>query len=178
VGTAAVNYLRQLGQTLGVAIIGAVVNFSLFSNIVRRLPSGLMKQIAPENLKAATDPQILMNSTYRDTIIQKSQQLAVNNAVAHVPAGPLRDQIATTLAAQVMRQMQNYLNQVFEVLKPALAVALRDGFVTVLVFSMAAVLATFFLKDIAITDSDEDPVLLEPVAEGTRTSLESLQTVL
>jgi len=177
VGTGAVNYLRQLGQTLGVAIIGAVVNFSLSSNITKRLPSGLVKQIAPENLKAATDPQILMNPAYRDTIIQKSQRFAVNNAVAHVPAGPLHDQIVAALATQVMRQTQNHLNQVFEALKPALAVALRDGFVMVLVFSMAAILATFFLKDIPMTDSDEDPDMLEPVAEGARASLQSLQTV-
>jgi len=177
VGTGAVNYLRQLGQTLGVAIIGAVVNFSLSSNITKRLPSGLVKQIAPENLKAATDPQILMNPVYRDTIIQKSQWFAVNNAIAHVPAGPLHDQIATALVVQVMRQTQNHLNQVFEALKPALAVALRDGFVTVLVFSMAAILVTFFLKDISMTDFDEDPDMLEPVAEGVRASLQSLQTV-
>ncbi|HWS84764.1 MAG TPA: MFS transporter, partial [Ktedonobacteraceae bacterium] len=178
VGTGAVNYLRQLGQTLGVAIIGAVVNFSLSSDIIRRLPSALVKQIAPENLKAATDPQILMNPAYRDTIIQKSQRFAVNNAVAHVPAGPLHDQIATALATQVMRQTQSHLNQVFGALKPALAVALRDGFVTVLVFSMAGILATFFLKDISMTEHfDEDPDMLESVAESTQTSLESLQTV-
>ena len=70
IGTGTVNYLRQLGQTLGVAIIGAMVHFSLASNISRRLPSALVKQIRPADLKAATDPQILINPVYRDTIVQ------------------------------------------------------------------------------------------------------------
>ncbi len=177
IGTGTVNYLRQLGQTLGVAIIGAMVHFSLASNISRRLPSALVKQIRPADLKAATDPQILINPVYRDTIVQKSQHFAANNALAHVPASTRHDQIASVVAAHVMQQTQNHLNQVFAVLKPALALALRDGFIAVLVFSIGAMLATFFLKDISMSEADEDPDLLEPVAESTRTLLQSLQTV-
>jgi hypothetical protein len=66
---------------------------------------------------------------------------------------------------------------VFEALKPALALALRNGFIAVLVFSIGATLATFFLKDISMTEADEDPDLLEPVAESTKILLKSLQTV-
>jgi EmrB/QacA subfamily drug resistance transporter len=177
VGTGAVNYLRQLGQTLGVAIIGAMVHFSLASDISKRLPSALVKQIAPADLKAATDPQILINPVYRDTIVRKSQHFAANNALVHVPASPRYDQIASVVTAQAMQQTQNNLNQVFEALKPALAVALRDGFIAVLVFSIGAMLATFFLKDISMTEAETNPDLFEPVAENTRTLLQSLQTV-
>jgi len=178
VGTGAVNYLRQLGQTLGVAVIGAVVNFSLSNDVVRRLPSTLVKQIASADLKAATDPQILMNPAYRDTIVQKSQQFAVNNAVAHVPASPWYNHIVTVLAARTVQQTRDHLNQVFEALKPALAVALRNGFIAVLVFSVGAILAAFFLKDISMVQHfDEDPDMLEPVAEGVQAPLRSLQTV-
>ena len=177
VGTGAVNYLRQLGQTLGVAIIGAMVHFSLASDISRRLPSALVKQIAPADLKAATDPQILINPVYRDTIVRKSQHFAANNALAHVPASPRHDQIAGVVTVHAMQQTQNHLNQVFEALKPALALALRNGFIAVLVFSIGATLATFFLKDISMTEADEDPDLLEPVAESTKILLKSLQTV-
>ena len=145
---------------------------------IRRLPSTLVKQMASADLKAATDPQILMNPAYRDTIVQKSQQFAVNNAIAHVPVNSWYNQITTVLAAQAIQQTRNHLNQVFEALKPALAVALRNGFVAVLVFSVGAILAAFFLKDISMVQHfDEDPDMLEPVAEGVQTSLRSLQTV-
>ncbi|MBO0790640.1 MAG: MFS transporter, partial [Ktedonobacteraceae bacterium] len=113
VGTGAVNYVRQLGHTLGVAIVGAVVNQSLSHDVMPRLPGALVKQLSPSELQTVTDPQVLMNPVYRETVTHNIQQLAVNRAVAHVPAGPTHDQVAASLASQVAQQTHNLLGQAF-----------------------------------------------------------------
>jgi hypothetical protein len=55
------------------------------------------------------------------------------------------------VAAQVVQQVQHLLNQVFEALRLSLAVALQHGFLAVLLFCVAALVATFFLKDVPMT---------------------------
>ncbi|MDQ6661235.1 MAG: MFS transporter, partial [Chloroflexota bacterium] len=63
VGTAAVRYLSQLGSTLGVAIVGTVVNNTIASDILTRLPASAVQQLTPAGLKFATNPQVLINPT-------------------------------------------------------------------------------------------------------------------
>ena len=46
VGTAATRYLGQLGATLGIAIVGTVVNSSVSSDLLRRLPTTRVGQLA------------------------------------------------------------------------------------------------------------------------------------
>src|SRR5258708_28362603 len=46
VGTAATRYLGQLGATLGIAIVGTVVNSSVSSDSLRRLPTSKAGQFA------------------------------------------------------------------------------------------------------------------------------------
>ena len=46
VGTAATRYLGQLGATLGIAIVGTVVNSSVSSDLLRRLPTTKIGQLA------------------------------------------------------------------------------------------------------------------------------------
>ena len=97
-------------------------------------------------MKFATNPQVLINAQYRDTVMQTAKHFAAENAVAHVPSGPQHDQIAAAVAAQAMQQVQHLLNQVFEALRLSLAVAIQHGLVAVLLFSLAALVATFFLN--------------------------------
>src|SRR6266516_1403865 len=148
IGTSAVRYLSQLGSVLGVAIVGTVVNNTLASDITHRLPATVAHRLTPAGLKFATSPQALVNSTYRETVVQTAQHFAAQSAVAHVPPGPQHDQVAASVAAQAMQQAQQLLNQVFEALRLSLAFAIQHGLVAVLVFCGAIILATFFLKDI------------------------------
>ena len=90
------------------------------------------------------------NPTYHDTVVRTAERFAVTNAVAHVPPGPLHDQVVTAVAAQAMQQVQHMLNQVFEALRLSLAVAIQHGFLTVLVFCVAAIAISFFLKDLPL----------------------------
>lgn len=151
VGTGVVNYLRQLGQTLGVAIVGTVVNQVLASDIIKRLPTGVVKQLTPDGFKFATNPQVLVNPAYRDTVVQTAQRFAAQNAAAQVPAGPQHDALVQQAIVQAMQQAQHLLDQVFEALRLSLAVAIQYGFVAVFVFCVGAILAAFFLKDVRMT---------------------------
>src|SRR5439155_16097389 len=72
-------------------------------------------------------------------------------AVAQVPPGPQHDQIAASVATQAAQQVLHLLSQVFELLRLSLAVALQHGFIAVLLFSIAALVATFFLKDVPMS---------------------------
>ena len=154
VGTGAVRYLGQLGSVLGVAIVATVVNQTLANDIVKRLPANAAQQLTPQGLKAATNPQVLVNSTYHSTLVHTAENYAVKNATAHVPPGPHHDAIA----AQVILQVQHLLNQVFDALRLSFAVALQHGFMTILVFCGLAIIATFFLKDVPMKKQyDEAP---------------------
>ncbi len=154
VGTGAVRYLSQLGSTLGVAIVGTVVNNTISSDIVNRLPASAVKQLTPAGLKFATNPQVLVNSTYHDTVVKTAERFAVAQATSHIPPGPQHNQAA----AQAIQQVQHLLNQVFEALKLSLAVAIQHGFVTILFFCIATIIAAFFLKDVPLAkEFREDP---------------------
>ena len=110
IGTSAVRYLSQLGAVLGVAIVGTVVNNTFASDITKRLPASVAHQLTPAELKAATNPQALVDPTYRATVVQTAQHVAVQSTVAHVPPGPQHDQVAASVAAQAIQQAQHLLN--------------------------------------------------------------------
>ena len=151
VGTAAVRFVGQIGAVLGVAVVGTVVNQTLADDIVTRLPANAVQQLTPAGLKYATDPQVLVNSTYRNSVVQTAQHYAVQSAVAKIPPGPQHNQIAASIAAQVMQQVQHLINQVLDALKISLTLAIQHGLVAVLVFSAAMIVGAIFLKDIPLS---------------------------
>ena len=111
VGTGAVRYLSQLGSTLGVAIVGTVVNNTVSSDIINRLPASAVKQLTPAGLKFATNPQVLVNSTYHDTVVKTAERFAVAQATSHIPPGPQHNQAAAAAAAQAIQQVQHVVKQ-------------------------------------------------------------------
>src|SRR6266849_6223692 len=100
IGTSAVRYLSQLGAVVGVAIVGTVVNNTLASDIARRIPASVAHQLTPAGLTVATNPQVLVNPTYRAAVVRTAQRFAAQSAVTHVPPSPQHDQIAASAAAQ------------------------------------------------------------------------------
>ncbi len=127
------RYLSQLGAVLGVAIVGTVENNTLANDIARRIPASVVHQLTPAGLKAATNPQALVNPAYRDTVVHTAQHFAAQSAVAHVPPGPQYDQIVVSVAAQAMQQAQHLLDQMFAALKLSLAFAIQHGLIAVLI---------------------------------------------
>src|SRR6202011_515960 len=128
--------------------MGTLVSPPLASDIARRLPAFVVNRLTPAGFKAATSPQALVNPAYHNTVVSTAQHFAAQSAVAQVPPGPQHDAIAHQVAVQAMQQAQHLLDQVFAALKLSLAYAIQHGFIAVLVFCGAIIVATFFLKDI------------------------------
>ncbi|MBE3559981.1 MAG: DHA2 family efflux MFS transporter permease subunit [Ktedonobacteraceae bacterium] len=155
VGTAATRYIGQLGGTLGIAIVGTVVNLGLSNELAERVPASVVQQLTPQGWKAATDPQILVEQGYRDTVVQTAKNIAAQHAAASVPAGPQHDQLVASAVAQAVQQAQHLLDQVFVALKFSLATAIQHGMIAVLVFAVLIVVASLFLKDLPMTQDAE-----------------------
>lgn len=144
VGTAAVRYMSEVGATLGIAIVGSVVNSTIASDIATRVPASVVKQLTPAGWKAATNPQVLTNPDARNALITTARSLATS----HVPPGPQHEIIVQQIAQQVTQT----LDQVFGALKLSLTIAIQHGLLTVLIFAGFMVVGTLFLKDLPMTD--------------------------
>jgi len=165
VGTGSVRYLQALGQTLGLAIVGTVVNNVIASDIATRLTRQEVQQLTPEGIKYATDPQILVDATYREIVVKTAVNFAKVKTVpkaieqAQVPPGPQHkatvEAISQHVSAQITAQVTHLLQQVFEALKQSLSVAIQHGFMTVLLFCGGVLLSALFLKDVALKSREE-----------------------
>lgn len=131
VGTGAVRYLQALGQTLGLAVVGTVINNVIASDIATRLTKQEVQQLTPEGIKHATNPQILVDATYRNTVVKTAVNFAKANTVpkavaqavqqAHIPPGPqhkaavdaLSQHITEQVSVQVTGQVMHLLQHVF-----------------------------------------------------------------
>lgn len=149
VGTGAITYMRALGQTLGAAIVGTVINNTIASDLLNRVPANAQQQLTAQGWKYATNTQVLVDSTYRAKIVQTAQQAATAKATANIPAGPQHDAIAQ----QVAQQVQTLLNQVFAGLKESLVLAVQNGFLVLAVIAAIAVIVALFLKDVPLATS-------------------------
>ena len=135
VGTGAVTYLRALGQTLGVAIVGTVVNNTIASDIQHRLPAAAKQFIPPQALKAFTNPQVLISQDYHNQVVAQAHQSA---------------------PAAFQGQVDTLLGQIFTALRQSLATAIQHGYIVVLCFCVAILVATFFLKDVPLAREFRD----------------------
>jgi EmrB/QacA subfamily drug resistance transporter len=164
VGTGAMRYLAALGQTLGVAIAGTVVNNTIATELAKRLPANAAKQLTPAGLKFATNTEVLVSPAYRNTVVSTAKSFAVRDAVAkataHIPPGPYHDQtvaaITQRVSAQVAQQVTHLLNQVFDALRLSLAVAIQHSFVATLIFCSGVIVAAIFLKDVPLRKSYDE----------------------
>jgi EmrB/QacA subfamily drug resistance transporter len=148
VGTSAVRFAAQVGAVVGIAIVGTIVNQTLSSDIANRLPAPVVQQLTPGELQAVANPQLLINTNYRQQVLQQAEQAAVAKAIAAIPPGPAHDQQVTAITTQVTQQVQQLFNQVVTNLKSSLTIAIRQAFYAILAFAALMLMATFFLKDI------------------------------
>jgi hypothetical protein len=158
VGTAATRYLQQAGGTMGVAIVGTVVNNTISSDIAKHLPAGA-QQLTAAGLASATNPQVLVNPTYRDTVITIAKHYAEHGAVAaaqaqgKIPSGPAHAAVAAQIAQQAAAQAQRLLEQIFTALKGSLALGIQHGLTATLCIGLVMLVAAFFLKDVPLRAS-------------------------
>ena len=156
VATGTTTFVRSLGATFGIAVVGSVINSSFTTELTNRLPQNL--QIPPQALGPLTNQntleQALTNGathnnygalvnpntgiTLHDTLLQ--------SAAANVPPGPAHDQIVAGISASITTQ----LNQILEAAREALGVAIVNGFRSGLIVCALIVVLSFFLKDVAL----------------------------
>ncbi len=154
VGTGAVRYMGQLGGVLGVAVVGTVVNNTLADDIAPRL-HGIagINFIPPAVVKLATNPQVLTNSDYKNGLI--------HGVLQQVPP-------------QFQQNALHTFGLIFDALKQSLSVAIVQGFVVVLVFSIVTFLFTLLLKDVPLKKSYDEAPAGVPAAESGEAEAASL----
>lgn len=150
VGTGVITYIRALGQTLGVAVVGTVINNTVASDLTNRVPASTIKQLTPAGWQAATNTQVLINQDYKNTVIHTAQRIAGQSAAAHIPPGPQHNAIVQQVMAQAAQQVTQMLNQVFGALKDSMVLAIQHGFLLVLIFCGCAFISALFLKNIPL----------------------------
>ncbi|HEU5367250.1 MAG TPA: MDR family MFS transporter [Ktedonobacterales bacterium] len=154
IGTSALRYLSQLGAVLGVALVGTVVNNSISTDLAPRLQriQGA-SSIPPAVLKVATNPQVLVSSDQRNSLVQ--------GVLQHVPPAFQQSALHT-------------FNQIFDALKQSLSVAVVQGFIVVLILCIVMVLGTLLLKDILMkaTQDEAGAEAEESEAEQTKAALQ------
>jgi EmrB/QacA subfamily drug resistance transporter len=176
VGTAATRYLQQAGGTLGIAIVGTVVNNTIADNISKHLPAGA-QQLTPAGLAAATNPQVLVNPTYQSTLVNTAKHYASQAAVAaaqaqgKIPSGPAHAAVAAQIAQQATVQAQHLLDQIFTALKGSLTLGIEHGMTATFCFGLVMIVATIFLKDVPLRASwSQEPHGAKPAEQQSAAS--------
>ena len=154
--TGTMTYLRSMGSTLGVALMGTVVNTAAASELGRRLP--LAARLLPSDvLAAATNPQMLVNANARHVLVTSVVHGALQHAVQTTPAQQ----------ATISHQVTDLFNQIFEAARQALAVGISHAFVASLVICGVAFLIALFLKDVPLKNTEgAEAEESESVGEG------------
>ncbi len=164
-GTGAISYLRQLGSTLGVALIGTVVNTTFADELAHHLPP-TASHLPHTVLAAATSLQILQSATAQQSLKHRFVQGAVQQTVAQIPPGPQHDQMVTQVTARVTTQVTSLLDQIFSASRDALVIGIEHAFVGALAICGAILVVSFFLKDVSFKQQGQ-PLPLE-VENGKR----------
>ncbi|ASS74281.1 MFS transporter [Tumebacillus algifaecis] len=132
VTSSAVQLFRQIGGTVGVAIMGTLMNNKIQEELTTIMPDQVKQFLAaPEmatHAKALTNPQLLV-------------------APAQLEA------IRSALPAQVLP----IFDQLIEALKTALVGGLDVVFFVGFIIALVALVVTFFLKEIPLRTSNKDP---------------------
>ncbi|WP_137789932.1 MDR family MFS transporter [Bacillus sp. E(2018)] len=133
VATSSVQLFRQLGGTIGVSIMGSVMNNSLadhFNKESQKLVAS-SPSVTPEmgeQIKELANPQVLLN---QDAVIEKFSALPPESL--------------------------NVIKQVLGILRESLSYALNGVFLTgAIVIGTAFILTFFFLKEIPLRTSNEE----------------------
>jgi EmrB/QacA subfamily drug resistance transporter len=157
--TAAVQFFRSIGSTVGVAILGTVVNNQFHS----QFPGELQKAAAA--LPAATASHI--------PLAQLSAGLGDINPQALVsPEGLAALKAQLTQLGTPQQALQTIVNLITTAMKPALFAGIQEAFVIGTVLLGLGLVLTIFLKEIPLRRSNRGPAPAASLAEGGVESFE------
>ncbi len=174
-GTGAVTYLRTLGSTLGVAIVGSVVTNASEAYLNPRLSNIQGGNQLMDGLRTATGTltntqamqPLLTTQSIHDQALAAAQhaataaatKAAVAQATAQVPpTTPNYAEVIAAITAKVTAQVQavvpgqveHIFNQVLAVGREALAYGIHTAFLVALGISGLVFIITLFLKDVPL----------------------------
>jgi EmrB/QacA subfamily drug resistance transporter len=143
--TASLQFFRNIGGTMGVAILGSLMNSQFSSNFNANLPTDVTATVPKEQLAALNNPQLILSP---DVVAQVKQSFTAFGA-----------------------QGDHLYGEVILAVRDALSVAITDLFIIGMVFMLLALVATVFLKEIPLRRSltENEGV---PTMEGAPASTE------
>jgi EmrB/QacA subfamily drug resistance transporter len=123
--TSALQFIRQIGGTLGLAVLGSIVNQQLKERTATDVPASALSSIPPQFRSQITNPQALFSN-------------AIDKAFSAIPNPGVR---ASLLQA---------LGQIRHGVRLALADSIHTAFVIGLAALLVALFLTFFIKEIPL----------------------------
>ncbi|MDP9326429.1 MAG: hypothetical protein M3O87_07840, partial [Candidatus Dormibacteraeota bacterium] len=123
--TSAIQFVRQIGGTLGLAVLGSIVNQQLKEKIPQDVPASALARVPPQLRSQITDPQVLFSDQ-----IQK----AING---------ISDPQAKAALIQTIDQIQHGV-------RLALADSLHVAFEVSMVALVISLVLTLFLREIPL----------------------------
>jgi hypothetical protein len=127
------QFIRQIGATLGLAVLGSIVNQELATKTAANIPAGTYAHVPPafaSQLKALENPQALFGGA-PDAILAKIQDPAARQA------------------------FMNIVGVIKHAVKGALADSVHTMFLYALVVVLAAVVASLFMREIPLQKAHE-----------------------
>ncbi len=124
VSTAAIQFFRSVGGTMGVAIMGSMVNSTFSSELTAQTPAEVRQSTPPDLLQRLQDPQSLLNA-----------ELLAGLQEAFAGLG---------------EQGPAMFEQVMEATRSALGVAIADAFFLGTGITLVALVVAVFLKEVPL----------------------------
>ncbi len=122
--TASLQFFRNIGGTLGVAILGSLMTSRFHTVFNQQLPADVSATVPKEQLAQLNNPQLILSP---DAVAQMKESFAA--------FGGQGDQL---------------FNQVILTVRTALSVAITDLFVIGMVFMLLSLAVTFFLTEVPL----------------------------
>lgn len=122
--TASLQFFRNIGSTLGVAILGSLMTNRFSTVFHQNLPADVTAVVPKQQLAQLDNPQLLLSP---DAVTQIKQSFAAFGG-----------------------QGDHLFNQVILTVRSALAVAITDLYVIGMVFMLLALAVTFFLTEVPL----------------------------
>ena len=146
VATSTLQFLRSVGGTMGVAVMGSLISGRLASELTANMPERVNESAPPELLAQLQDPQFLLSPQQLAVVGQGFQALGPDGA-------------------------QLFADAILAV-RTSLATAISEAFWVAMVITALSVVVGLFLKEIpmrATHDLGEEALPAEPIAEPTST---------
>jgi hypothetical protein len=156
--TAAVTFFRSIGGTVGVAVLGSVVNSQFHSKFPAEFTSKY-NQFIEQNIPAAARGNVPPADTFLTGLSNLNPQILTSaEGMAQMKAQLVQHGAPAAFVDQLM-------NVITEAMKPALFAGIQESFFIASIMLGLGLVATLFLKEIPLRRSNASRSMAS-IAEG------------